>query len=38
MVYVRDLAPALRFYADVLGFKVIEQFGAGYARLRSPRG
>ena len=38
MVYVRELAPALRFYADLLGFEVIEQFGPSYARLKSPRG
>jgi catechol 2,3-dioxygenase-like lactoylglutathione lyase family enzyme len=38
MVYTRDLAPALHFYAGLLGFKVVEEFGAGYARLRSPRG
>ena len=42
MVYVRKVAPALHFYVDLLGFKLIEQFeGDGspvYARLRSPRG
>ncbi len=42
MVYVRDLAPALRFYAGLLGFKLIEQFEAHgapvYARLQSARG
>jgi catechol 2,3-dioxygenase len=38
MVYVRELAPALRFYADLLGFQVIEQFGPAYARLRSAGG
>lgn len=42
MVYVRDVAPALHFYADLLGFKLIELFQGGnfpsYARLRSPRG
>jgi len=37
-VYVRELAPALRFYADLLGFQVIEQFGPAYARLRSAGG
>jgi catechol 2,3-dioxygenase-like lactoylglutathione lyase family enzyme len=37
MVYVRELAPALHFYADLLGFKVIEQYPQAYARLRSPR-
>ena len=38
MVYVRDLAPALRFYVDLLGFKVLEQFPPHYARIRSARG
>ncbi|MBI3696097.1 MAG: VOC family protein, partial [Acidobacteria bacterium] len=27
MVYVRELSPALHFYADLLGFKVLEQAG-----------
>lgn len=38
MVYVRELAPALRFYTGLLGLQVIEQFGPAYARLRSPGG
>ena len=42
MVYVREAAPAVHFYPDWLGFKVIEVFrgrnAAVYARLRSPRG
>jgi catechol 2,3-dioxygenase-like lactoylglutathione lyase family enzyme len=42
MVYVRQVAPALHFYVDQLGFKLIERFEhkgyAVYARLRSPRG
>ena len=38
MVYVRELAPALRFYADLLGFKVIEVYPQAYARLRSAQG
>ena len=42
MVYVREVAPALRFYVERLGFKLIEQFEHGgslmYARLRSPLG
>ena len=42
MIYVREIGPALHFYADLLGFKVIEQYqsphGPVYARLRSPRG
>lgn len=35
IVYVRQLAPALHFYSEVLGFKVIEQAGQSYARLKS---
>src|SRR5438128_1201789 len=38
MVYVRELAPALHFYADLLGFKVIEVFHQAYARLQSAPG
>lgn len=38
MVYVRELAPAVRFYADLLGFQVIEQVQPFYARLRAGRG
>jgi len=38
MIYTRDLAPALRFYKDILGFRLIEQYGHGYARLAAPRG
>lgn len=42
MIYSRDVPAALRFYASVLGFKVLEEFeGHGtvvYARLKSPRG
>src|SRR6266542_833272 len=42
MVYVRDLAAGLHFYADLLGFKILEQLQwqdrTVYARLRSPRG
>jgi catechol 2,3-dioxygenase-like lactoylglutathione lyase family enzyme len=42
MVYVRDVARALRFYRDLLGFKLIEDFGHEgvpvYARLRAPGG
>jgi catechol 2,3-dioxygenase-like lactoylglutathione lyase family enzyme len=35
IIYVRRLAPALHFYSDLLGFKVIEQVGESYARLKS---
>jgi catechol 2,3-dioxygenase-like lactoylglutathione lyase family enzyme len=38
MVYVRELAPSLHFYADLLGFKVIEVYPQAYARLRSAQG
>lgn len=38
MVYVRELGPALKFYADHLGFKVIEIYETAYARLQSPKG
>lgn len=38
MVYVHDVPRALDFYSGKLGFRVIEQFGDGYARLRSPAG
>ncbi len=36
MVYVSDVAQAKRFYADLLGFRVIEEAEGFYARLRSP--
>jgi catechol 2,3-dioxygenase-like lactoylglutathione lyase family enzyme len=38
MIYVRELAPSLHFYADLLGFKVIEVYPQAYARLRSVQG
>lgn len=38
IIYVRQLAPALHFYADLLGFRVIEQVGQSYARFKSARG
>jgi catechol 2,3-dioxygenase-like lactoylglutathione lyase family enzyme len=38
MVYVRDLAQALKFYEERLGFRLIEQHAEFYARLRSPKG
>jgi catechol 2,3-dioxygenase-like lactoylglutathione lyase family enzyme len=38
IVYVRQLAPALHFYSELLGFKVIEQVGQSYARLKSQSG
>ncbi len=42
MIYSRDVAAALRFYTDSLGFKLLENFQhegrSVYARLKSPRG
>jgi catechol 2,3-dioxygenase-like lactoylglutathione lyase family enzyme len=38
MVYVRDLAAALQFYAGHLGFKVVDEYPGAYARLQSPKG
>jgi catechol 2,3-dioxygenase-like lactoylglutathione lyase family enzyme len=38
MIYVRELALSLHFYADLLGFKVIEVYPQAYARLRSVQG
>src|SRR6266849_2401116 len=42
MIYTRDVARALQFYGDLLGFRVLEEFRHQdflvYARLRSPRG
>ncbi len=42
MLYVRRIEPALRFYRNRLGFRVIETFQwqgrEVYARLRAPRG
>lgn len=42
MIYVKDVARALVFYRDLLGFKLIEDFRydgtAVYARLRAPGG
>jgi|SRR5271168_5148105 len=38
MVYVRDLAPARKFYAEQLGFKVIDEYPGAYLRLQAPKG
>jgi catechol 2,3-dioxygenase-like lactoylglutathione lyase family enzyme len=42
MIYVKDVARALGFYRELLGFKLIEDFRyegtAVYARLRAPGG
>lgn len=41
MVYSRDVPASVRFYAGVLGFKVLEEYQGHdtvvYARLKSPR-
>ena len=42
MIYVRDMPPALHFYADLLGFRVVDTYEhrgmTVYARLRAPGG
>jgi catechol 2,3-dioxygenase-like lactoylglutathione lyase family enzyme len=42
MIYTRDVARALGFYRDLLGFTVLEEFRGGdrlvYARLKMPAG
>ena len=42
MVYSRNVSESLKFYRDVLGFEVLEEFaapfGVVYARLRPPSG
>ncbi|MBM3811282.1 MAG: VOC family protein [Acidimicrobiia bacterium] len=42
MIYSRDVAKALWFYVDLLGFRLIETYEHGgkavYARLRAPVG
>ena len=42
MIYVKDVVRALRFYHDLMGFKLIEDFryegSPVYARLRAPGG
>jgi catechol 2,3-dioxygenase-like lactoylglutathione lyase family enzyme len=42
MIYVKDVERGVRFYRDLLGFKLIEDFRyegtAVYARLRAPGG
>ena len=42
MIYSRNVPAALHFYADLLGFKVLEEFTGHdmlvYARLRAPSG
>lgn len=38
MVYVKDLAAACKFYAEHLGFKVMDEYPGAYARMQSPKG
>lgn len=42
MIYVREMAPSLHFYGDLLGFRTVDTFEwrgmPVYARLRAPRG
>ena len=42
MLYTRDVAASLKFYADLLGFKTVETFEwqgrPVYARLKAPKG
>jgi catechol 2,3-dioxygenase-like lactoylglutathione lyase family enzyme len=37
MLYVKDAKRALRFYRDLLGFKVMSSM-TGYARIQASRG
>lgn len=36
MIYTADLARALRFYRDRLGFEVLDEYPGTYVRLKSP--
>ncbi len=38
MIYTADYARALAFYRDLLGFRLLDEYPGGYARLQSPRG
>ena len=38
MIYTTKLAPALKFYGDVLGFEVVDDYPGAYARMKSPGG
>jgi catechol 2,3-dioxygenase-like lactoylglutathione lyase family enzyme len=38
MVYTADIGRAVQFYRDLLGFKVVDEYRPGYARLVSPGG
>jgi catechol 2,3-dioxygenase-like lactoylglutathione lyase family enzyme len=37
MIYVTDIERSLKFYRDILGFRLIEKYPGAYARLRSPK-
>jgi len=32
-IYVSDLDKSLKFYAEIFGFKLVEQFGSGEAKI-----
>ena len=36
MIYTADVTRALAFYRDALGFRVVDEYPGGYARLVSP--
>lgn len=38
MIYSADYRRALRFYRDLLGFQLVEEYPGGYGRLQSPGG
>jgi catechol 2,3-dioxygenase-like lactoylglutathione lyase family enzyme len=38
MIYTTNLAAALKFYRDALGFQVVDEYPGAYARMKSPGG
>jgi catechol 2,3-dioxygenase-like lactoylglutathione lyase family enzyme len=38
MIYTANYRRALRFYRDLLGFELVDEYPGAYGRLRSPRG
>ena len=38
MIYTQDYPRALEFYRNGLGFKLVDEYPGGYARLQSPGG
>ena len=38
MLYVADVARAVAFYRDHLGFRVVDEYPGAYARLAAPQG